>query len=147
MNLTNREWKELAENVHLGGYEYYIHKSNQSIVEVPSEELLAFDDTLDLEEIRRDFEDKNEMFERILPMDTESEFEIMEDFVEQLPDCIEKDKLEDSLKGRYAFREFKGILKKMDGLMVKWTDFKKGKEVFWVKSQIDNIFEPEEDLL
>ena len=147
MNLTEREWKQLAENVHLGGYEYYIHKENRSIIEVPSEELLSFDDTIELEEVRNEFEDKHEMFERIMPMDNETAFELMEDFSDQLPDSMDKDKLEECLRGRYPFRRFKELIGESENLHSLWLNFRNQKEISWVKKQINQIFEPEEDLL
>lgn len=147
MNLTDREWSELAENVHLGGYEYYIHKLNQSIIEVPSEELLSLDDTLDMKEVRQTYEDKHEMFERILPMNVEDAYELMEDYVYGLPDTMLKDKLDECLKGRYPMRHFKEIIKQDNELYLNWKDYRKLKEVKWVKNQLDKIFEPEEDML
>ncbi|MFA8298987.1 MAG: hypothetical protein ACEPOV_02375 [Hyphomicrobiales bacterium] len=146
MNFTQEEWKSLAENVHFGGYEYYIHKLNRVIIEVPSEELLNCDEDLNMRNERKNYEDIHELFERIQPMTNEGLFELIEEFVFELPESNDKYRLEELIKGTYAFTNFNSEIKRL-GVYDKWKDYKKQKQIRWVQNEVNRIFEPEEDLL
>jgi hypothetical protein len=52
------------------------------------------------------------------------EYSMMEEFVENLPGCIKKIELSDSLQGRGAFRRFKDTIYDL-GLEQKWYKFRK----------------------
>jgi hypothetical protein len=75
----------------------------------------------------------------ISPLDSQDSYRIMENFVNNLPDCKEKDRLCDAISGHKPFANFNRIIHDSD-YREEWFEFRtKSIEKYVIDNYLDNI--------
>jgi len=85
-------------------------------------DILLSTEGIDEDELPKDLEN-NPRYRLIDPLASHEEFQIMEDFVGNLGDTKEADKLRDALNRSKPFRQFKDTLHERTGLSDAWYAF------------------------
>ena len=131
IKLTEKQIEEIADYLDSGLICLYNKKTKELIT------ITEFDDYPDSDELNWD--DILE-FER---MNSNDSFDLMIYFVEQLNDCLLKEKLINVLNKSKPFKNFKFQIDNSDEYRQKWFDFKNRSYVEYVKLQLETINENE----
>lgn len=130
--------KEIAENLDCGNDCYYNPKTNE-IVTIPN-----FSHTWDEEEFNEVFradllkiEERKTEFMKFEILESFESFKIMERFVEQMTDQIFQSELENILRKKKPFQNFKHSIDHSD-FRQEWFDFKQCELEKIVENQLNN---------
>lgn len=124
-NTKSKIINEIAQELDCGNECYYNPKTNE-IIAIPHYSIIMDEDEFqelfqeDLEAIEKNRAD----LIKIDPLESSESFKIMEVFVDQIPEAKFKTKLENILKERKPFQNFKNSIDHSD-FRQDWFDFKK----------------------
>lgn len=130
--------KEIAGNLDCG-YDCYYNPKSDEIVTIPNSSLIS-DENEFKEFFKDDLKKINEQkadFIKFEILDSFESFKIMERFVQQMTDQKFPLQLEDILKKKKPFQNFKLLIDNSD-YRQKWFDFKQGEFERMIKDQLDS---------
>ncbi|WMI70036.1 UPF0158 family protein [Mangrovimonas sp. YM274] len=135
-NSRSKIIKEIAQELDCGNECYFNPKTNE-IITIPN-----FSNFLDEEEFRECFNDELKNIKwnkghliKIEPLESFESFNIMERFIDQIPDTLFKSHLENILQKRKPFQNFKNSIDNSD-FRQDWFDFKKNQLERIVENQL-----------
>ena len=137
IQVSNKQIETIAEELHCGLRCFYNIQTNEikSIIDIDDQLDLTDELKEDLAEIEENWDDYFE-FEK---MDSRSSFQVMEEFIDAIPDERFQNRLINALNKPKPFRNFKFEIDNNGEYRQAWFDFKKQKMIEWVKDQIDSF--------
>lgn len=135
INLTPKQIEYIADSLDAGMCCYYNLKTKE-ITEIPNFDNWMSDEEPWQEDIDKIEENWGDYF-KIEPMDSNSSFQVMVDFIDTVDNKNLKEKLIKSLNKPKSFRNFKWEIDNSGEVRQKWFDFKKTKYISWVNSKIE----------
>ena len=137
MKLTEKQIKEIAEDLECGMRCFYNLKTGEIEKVINSDSWIGADEELwedTLEEIDENWEDYFE-FEG---MSSHESFRVMADFAENVEDAKLRNRLINALNGPKPFRNFKWQIDNSGEYREEWFQFKTMRYIQWVKDQDDS---------
>lgn len=145
MKLSNKEIKEIAENLDCGMI-CYVNKITKEIKSIIDSDDFYDDDGLWQEELD-EIENNWDSYVKIEQMPSRGAFQIMEDFTNQVSNKEIRNRLVYALNRNKPFKNFKYEVDYNEEVRQHWFKFKAYKYEEWVKDFLDNLSEEnDEDL-
>ncbi len=136
LNLTDKEWEKIADEVE-AGFVVYLHKETKEIVSI-----IDFDRFFDADEsgwkdLIRKVKNDYKSYIKFTAMESRDAFIVMEDFIETVNDKKLQDSLWNALDKRGPFRNFQNVLDYHPNYKEDWFAFKKEKTIEYFKEQLE----------
>lgn len=134
--MTDQQLNEIADQLDFG-FLCFIHKKTKALVVIPDE--LSHPD-MDTESWEKDIKEINKhskSYFEVEKMDSRESFKVMEDFVDTVDDGRIQDRLRESLQRPKPFQNFRFDIDRSGPHRQKWFEFKKNRNIEWVKEQIE----------
>ncbi len=137
MKLSNKEIKEIAENLDCGMVCYINLRTNEIKSIIDPDDLYSEEEHWkeDLEEIEANWE----RYLKIDKMPSRDAFQIMEDFTDQVSNKAIRNRLIYALNRNKPFRNFKYEVDYNEEVRQEWFKFKAYKYEEWVKNYLENL--------
>jgi hypothetical protein len=145
MKLTEKEIKEIAENLDCGMRCYYNLKTGEIKTILNFDSWIGADEEPWEKELKEIEENWGDYFE-FVGFESHESFRIMADFAESINDNRLRNRLVYALNGRKPFQNFKWQIDNSGEFRQQWFDFKKMRYIKWVEEQIDSYNNDEDRL-
>ncbi len=128
--------KEIAEQLDTGMNCFY-HIPTGEIESYPDElKHAGFDEEL-WEETMEKVEENYHEYVRFTGMESHESFEIMEDFINEIPDTSLQAKFKNVIQRRKPFQQFKDLLLDYPDLRQQWFAYKDRRNIEYVEEQVE----------
>lgn len=135
--MTNEQLNEIAGQLEFG-FLCFIHKKTKALVVIPDELSHPDMDTESWEKEIKEIDKNRKSYFEVEKMDSRESFKVMEDFVDTVDDDRIQDKLRESLQRPKPFQNFRFDIDRSVPYREKWFEFKKNRNIEWVKGQIES---------
>lgn len=136
------EIEEIAEQLEIG-LNCYWNILNGQLISVPNSDLIALDEGGAYQKDIEFIEENILEFKKIEKPSSHTAFVFMTDFIKTLPHSNIKSNLKNALDNKYPLRQFKHYIDRNDDYRNLWFEFKSHSMQEYVKNQIEEIIETE----
>ncbi len=137
IQLSNKQIETIAEELDCGLRCLYNIRTNEIKSIIDTQDPLDLTD--DLEEELAEIEENLDDYFEFEKMDSRTSFQVMEEFIDEIPDERFQNRLINALNKPKPFRNFKFEIDENGDYRQAWFDFKKQKMIEWVNNQSDSF--------
>lgn len=135
MKLDNKQINEIAQSLDVG-MTCYVNKKTAAIKELPSQEMMDYDDIGSWEEDIQEVEQNLDNYIKIEKPSSREGFQFMERFVEKIPDVRIQNKLIEALNKSRPFRNFKNVVDYYEPIRQAWFKHKNEEYEAYVRREL-----------
>ena len=138
VELSKEILNTIAENLE-SGEKCFIHKLTGELVSYPDDDSFDFEEDINPWQDDKDKVEADSAFVEFEKMPSKISFQVMEDYANSVNNREVKIRLLTALDGKKPFANFKHQIDNLGEWRELWFDFRRKKNIEWVREQLSNI--------